>query len=224
MREQPDAAPQPLLQPPQTPVARWPWRQPISLNPQPVEQPAIIPVTSTNPVFNSQPAAAWFASQAATVQQVTLHCRETDSLLSRNACALETPCVFLFNRASASQNHRGRQPKGRRGQDHHRRQPCRLPRRRRPAGAALRPRPAGQRHQRAGPGKNRGRAAPTASCWAKAACSTKSNPRPSSGSKPCPARWICAPPIWNWRGWKTICCGFRNRSNPFWTATGLTWC
>ncbi len=67
--ETPDATPQPLLSAANTssPLAMAPA---ISYNPQPVEQPAIIPVTSTNPVFSAQPATAWFGSQAATVQQI----------------------------------------------------------------------------------------------------------------------------------------------------------
>ncbi len=223
--ERPDGAPQQLLQAAEisSPLAAAP--SPGFMNPMAAaEQPVAHSVSSTNPVFNAQPvSAAWFGSpiRDGATGHLPVAVNSTP-LLTGNACALETPCVFLFNQASASQNHRGRQPKRRRGQDHHRRQPRRLPRRRRPARAALRPRPAGQRHQRPRAWKKPRAPAPIASCSAKAACWTKSSRRPSSGSKSCPAKWICAPPTWNWRGWRITCCGSRNRSSPFWTATGST--
>jgi hypothetical protein len=67
--ERPDVAPQSLLQTAQVggPLAM---ATPVNLNSLPVEQPALVPVSSTNPVFNSQPVASWFAPQEATVQQI----------------------------------------------------------------------------------------------------------------------------------------------------------
>ena len=52
-------------------------------------------------------------------------------------CALETPPRLSLNRAGANQSHRGSQPKRRRGQDHHGRQSCRVPRRAGPARAPV---------------------------------------------------------------------------------------
>jgi hypothetical protein len=68
--ERPDVvAQQPLLQ---TAEASSPlvMATPVNLSSLPVEQPALIPISSTNPVFSSQPAGSWFASQEATVQPV----------------------------------------------------------------------------------------------------------------------------------------------------------
>jgi hypothetical protein len=70
--ERPDVASQPLLQVAQDngPLAL---ATPGSLNSLPAEQPAMIPISSTNPVFNAQPAASWLASQGAgaTMQPVS---------------------------------------------------------------------------------------------------------------------------------------------------------
>jgi hypothetical protein len=65
--ERPDIAPQPLLQaaPVSSPLAM---ATPVTLSSQPAEQPVFL--SSTNPVFNSQSAGSWFASQEATVQPV----------------------------------------------------------------------------------------------------------------------------------------------------------
>ena len=68
--ERPDVvAQQPLLQTAEvsSPLAM---ATPVNLSSLPVEQPALIPISSTNPVFSSQPAGSWFASQEATVQPV----------------------------------------------------------------------------------------------------------------------------------------------------------
>lgn len=67
--ERPDAVTQPLLQTAQvsSPLAA---AVPVALNSLPAEQPALVPVSSTNPVFDSQSAGSWLASQGATVQPV----------------------------------------------------------------------------------------------------------------------------------------------------------
>ena len=69
--ERPDVAPQPLLQTAQaaSPLAA---ATSVALNSVPAEQPALMSDSSTNPVFNSQSAGPWFASQEATVQPVNL--------------------------------------------------------------------------------------------------------------------------------------------------------
>jgi hypothetical protein len=73
--ERPDVAPQTLLQTAQTdsPLAVPTSPTTIALNTMPAEQPALIPISSTNPVFNSRSAGSLFASQGsqeATVQQI----------------------------------------------------------------------------------------------------------------------------------------------------------
>jgi hypothetical protein len=67
--ERPDAAPQSLMQTAQagSPLAVATSASLSSLTPV---QPALVPISSTNPVFNSQSAAPWFASQGAELQQV----------------------------------------------------------------------------------------------------------------------------------------------------------
>jgi hypothetical protein len=67
--ERPDVAPQPLLQTAQfgSPLAA---AAPVALSSLPAEQPALIPISSTNPVFNTQSSDSWFASQGAAVQPV----------------------------------------------------------------------------------------------------------------------------------------------------------
>jgi hypothetical protein len=67
--ERPDVAPQPLLQTAQasSPLAM---AAPANLNSMPMEQPAFIPISSTNPVFNAQSPDSLFASQGAAVQTV----------------------------------------------------------------------------------------------------------------------------------------------------------
>jgi hypothetical protein len=67
--ERPDVAPQPLLQTAQasSPLAM---AAPANLNSMPAEQPALIPISSTNPVFNTQSPDSLFASQGAAVQPV----------------------------------------------------------------------------------------------------------------------------------------------------------
>jgi hypothetical protein len=67
--ERPDASQQSLLSTPQngSPLAV---NTPATLDPLPADQPALIPISSTNPVFNTQSASPWFASQGATVQPV----------------------------------------------------------------------------------------------------------------------------------------------------------
>ena len=66
--ERPDAAPQALLQSDQVggPLAVV---TPGSLS-MPQEQPALVPFTGTNPVFNPQPAGSWFAPGGASLQPV----------------------------------------------------------------------------------------------------------------------------------------------------------
>lgn len=66
--ERPDITPQPLLQTAQvsSPLAV---ATPVNLSSQPAEQPVFL--SSTNPVFNSQPAASWFDSQPAVARQVS---------------------------------------------------------------------------------------------------------------------------------------------------------
>jgi hypothetical protein len=68
--ERPDVAPQSLLQ---TAPASGPLTVPtsVALNTLPTEQAALIPISSTNPVFDSQSAGSWFASQGARVQPVS---------------------------------------------------------------------------------------------------------------------------------------------------------
>ena len=68
--ERPDVAPQLLLQTAQatSPLAV---ATPVNLSSLTAEQPALIPVSSTNPVFNTQPAASWFDSQPAIAQPVS---------------------------------------------------------------------------------------------------------------------------------------------------------
>jgi hypothetical protein len=71
--ERPDATLQPLLQ--QTAQADSPLSMPtsVALNTLPVEQPAVIQVSSTNPVFSTQSAGSWLVSQSsqeATVQKI----------------------------------------------------------------------------------------------------------------------------------------------------------
>jgi len=69
--ERPDVALQPLLTAQvDSPVNVPPSPMSLALNTLPVEQPALVPISSTNPVFSSQPAGSWFASQEATVQPV----------------------------------------------------------------------------------------------------------------------------------------------------------
>jgi len=63
----PDVGSQPLLQIAQD-SSQLAMADSDSLNSLPAEQTAMIPVSSTNPVFNTQSAASWFASQGATVQ------------------------------------------------------------------------------------------------------------------------------------------------------------
>ena len=67
--ERPDVALQPLLQ---TAQAASPLAMPISvaLNTLPVEQPAMIQLSSTNPVFSSQSGGPWFPQQGSGLQQV----------------------------------------------------------------------------------------------------------------------------------------------------------
>jgi len=62
-----DIEPQPILQAmlDTSPLAV---ATPVNLSSQPAEQTVFL--SSTNPVFNSQPAGAWFASQGPTVQPV----------------------------------------------------------------------------------------------------------------------------------------------------------
>jgi hypothetical protein len=62
-----DVEPQPILQATldTSPLAV---ATPVNLSSQPAEQTVFL--SSTNPVFNSQPAGAWFASQGPTVQPV----------------------------------------------------------------------------------------------------------------------------------------------------------
>ncbi len=73
--ERPDSAAQPLLTPT---VQADPGgilvattTSPSDFNAQPVAQPAIIPISSTNPVFNVQPASMLFGQPSATVQPLT---------------------------------------------------------------------------------------------------------------------------------------------------------
>jgi len=68
--ERPDVAPQLLLQTAQatSPLAV---ATPVNLSSLTAEQPALIPVSSTNPVFNTQPTASWFDSQPAIAQPVS---------------------------------------------------------------------------------------------------------------------------------------------------------
>jgi hypothetical protein len=77
--ERPDVAPQSLLQTAQinnsplavvTPGSLGIVAKPVGFDSLPTEQTALIPISSTNPVFNSQSAGPWFASQGATVQPV----------------------------------------------------------------------------------------------------------------------------------------------------------
>jgi hypothetical protein len=70
--ERPDVALQPLLQTAQaaSPLAAPTSPTSVALNTLPVEQPAMIPISSTNPIFNSQSGGPWFASQASGLQQV----------------------------------------------------------------------------------------------------------------------------------------------------------
>jgi hypothetical protein len=67
--ERPDAAPQSLLQTGQagSPLAV---ATPANLGSMTVEQPDLVPLSSTNPVFNSQSAGPWFASGGASFQPV----------------------------------------------------------------------------------------------------------------------------------------------------------
>jgi hypothetical protein len=67
--ERPDVAPQPLLQ---TAQAGSPLTvaAPVNVASLPMEQPALITISSTNPVFNTQSADSLFASQGAAVQPV----------------------------------------------------------------------------------------------------------------------------------------------------------
>ena len=68
--ERPDVTLQPLLQTAQisSPLAV---ATPVNLSSLPAEQPVLVPISSTNPVFNSQSAGSWFGSQPAAVQQVS---------------------------------------------------------------------------------------------------------------------------------------------------------
>ena len=70
--ERPDVALQPLLQTAQntSPLAMPTSSTSVALNTLPVEQPAMIPISSTNPIFNSQSGGPWFASQGSGLQQV----------------------------------------------------------------------------------------------------------------------------------------------------------
>jgi hypothetical protein len=70
--ERPDGSPQQLMQAAEITSSLAVAPPPGFINPMPSE-PAVaqlLPVSSTNPVFNAQPAA-WFGSQPVTVQQVT---------------------------------------------------------------------------------------------------------------------------------------------------------
>jgi hypothetical protein len=69
--ERPDVLPQPMLQSQQdsSPLAYA--TTPGGLNSLPAEQPVAVAISSsTNPVFSSQSAGPWFASQGAAVQPV----------------------------------------------------------------------------------------------------------------------------------------------------------
>jgi hypothetical protein len=70
--ERPDVAPQPLLQTAQTAQtgSQLAAATPASLVSMPADQPGLIPISSTNPVFDSQSSGSWFASQGTTVQPV----------------------------------------------------------------------------------------------------------------------------------------------------------
>jgi hypothetical protein len=70
--ERPDVALQPLLQTAQntSPLAAPTSPTSVALNTLPVEQPAMIPISSTNPIFNSQSGGPWFALQGSGLQQV----------------------------------------------------------------------------------------------------------------------------------------------------------
>ena len=65
--ERPDAAPQSLLQS-ESPLAAVATG---NLSPMPAGSPDLIPVSSTNPVFNSQSAGSWLASGGASLQPVS---------------------------------------------------------------------------------------------------------------------------------------------------------
>ncbi len=71
--ERPDVALQPLLQTAQntSPLTVPASPTSVALNTLPVEQPAMIPISSTNPIFNSQSGGPWFASQGSGLQQVS---------------------------------------------------------------------------------------------------------------------------------------------------------
>jgi hypothetical protein len=71
--ERPDGASQQLLQAAEISSSLAVAPSPSFINQMPAEQPAaqLLPASSTNPVFNAQPAA-WFGSPDATVQQVLL--------------------------------------------------------------------------------------------------------------------------------------------------------
>ena len=70
--ERPDVTLQPLLTAQvESPVNVPPSPMSLALNTLPVEQPVVIPINSTNPVFNAQPASMIFGRSSATVQPLT---------------------------------------------------------------------------------------------------------------------------------------------------------
>jgi hypothetical protein len=70
--ERPDVMPQPLLTTQvESPVNVPPSPMSLALNTLPVGQPAIISISSTNPMFKAQPASMIFGQSSATVQPLT---------------------------------------------------------------------------------------------------------------------------------------------------------
>jgi hypothetical protein len=67
--ERPDAAPQSLLQTPQA-DSTLAAASPVGFSSPPTEQPAMVPISSTNPIFNGQSSGSWLASQGTSLQPV----------------------------------------------------------------------------------------------------------------------------------------------------------
>ena len=86
-----------------------------------------------------QPSAGRFALRAAKSARPAgqLFTFRQQLIRFETRCALETAPRLSLNRAGANQSNCGSQPKRRRGQDHHGRQSCRVPRRAGPARAPV---------------------------------------------------------------------------------------
>ena len=131
--ERPDFTPQPLLQADNSSASL------AAVTPTALSQPADQIGDCVQHQSSVQSSAGGFALRTAKSARPAgqLFTVRRQLIRFETRCALETAPRLSLNRAGANQSHRGRQPKRRRGQDHHRRQSCRLPRRAGPARAPV---------------------------------------------------------------------------------------